>query len=111
MSKALLHRTAIGLMLVILLASYAFGHGDEKHVMGTVTKIDGDTISVQTPSAGEKTVNIGTGTKFLKGQAAATQQDLRVGDRVVIHAKPNGDRLEATEVKIGTTATYDKKAK
>jgi Domain of unknown function (DUF5666) len=111
MSKGVLHKTAIVLMSVILFASHATAHGNEKHVMGTVTKIDGGTISVQTPSAGEKTVNIGSGTKFMKGQAPATQQDLKVGDRVVIHAKPNGDILEATEVKIGTSTTYDKKAK
>ena len=37
----------------------------------------------------------------MKGEAAATQKDLKVGDRVVIHAMPMGEMLHATEVKIG----------
>ena len=103
----------IGIVAIAVLCfvSYAIGHGSEKHVMGTVTKIDGGTISVRTPDAGEKTVNIGSETKFMKGQQPATQQDVKVGDRVVIHAKPNGDKLEATEVKIGTPSSYAKKPK
>lgn len=43
------------------------------------------------------------GTKFVKGTSAATLQDVKVGDRVVIHAKPEGSMLQATEVKIGET--------
>jgi DUF917 family protein len=41
------------------------------------------------------------GTKFLKNGAAATLKNLKVGDRVVIHAMPMGDMLHATGVKIG----------
>jgi hypothetical protein len=98
-------------LLSILLASYAIAHGNEKHVMGTVTKIEGGVISIRTPDSGEKTVNIGSGTKFIKGQKPATQQDVKVGDRVVIHAKQDGDNLEATEIKIGTSSSYARKAK
>jgi hypothetical protein len=43
-------------------------------------------------------------TKFVRGTAEATQKDLKVGDRVVIHAMPMGDMLHATEVKIGVSA-------
>jgi Domain of unknown function (DUF5666) len=110
--KGLLQQKLIFICVcVISLVSYASAHGNEKHVMGTVTKVDGTTITVQTPNAGEKTVGIDSATKFMKGQSAATQQDVKVGDRVVIHAKPNGDKLQATEVKIGNSSAYAKKPK
>jgi Domain of unknown function (DUF5666) len=111
MRKLLQHRVTFIFLCVIALASYATAHGNEKHVMGTVTKVESGAITVQTPNAGEKTVDISSATKFMKGQSAATQQDIKVGDRVVIHAKANGDKLEATEVRIGSPNSYDKKPK
>jgi ribosomal protein L2 len=78
-----------------------FAHGNEKHVMGTVTKVDDTSIVVKTKE-GDKTVMVMPTTKFMKGTAALTQKDVKVGDRVVIHAMPMGEMLHATEVKIGT---------
>jgi len=43
-------------------------------------------------------------TKFVKGTATVTQKDVKVGDRVVIHAMPMGNMLHATEVKIGAAS-------
>lgn len=78
-----------------------WAHGNEKHVMGTVTAIGADSITVETTSHQVQTVQISSQTKFLKGEKASSLSDLKVGDRVVIHAKPSGDKLEATEVKSG----------
>jgi hypothetical protein len=111
MGEILRHRVTFLCLCILALATYAMAHGDEKHVMGTVTKVDAGTITVKTPNAGEKTVDIDGETKFMKGKSAATQQDVKVGDRVVIHAKAKGDKLQATEVRIGNSATYDKKPK
>lgn len=92
---------------VVLFAGLAFGHGDEQHVMGTVTKITDTTITVEVaPKHGETqktsvTVNVVSSTKFEKMDAAATIKDLKVGDRVVIRAAKKADKLEAHVVKIG----------
>jgi hypothetical protein len=40
-------------------------------------------------------------TKYLKSGSTAKLEDVKVGDRVVIHAKKMDDMLHATEVKIG----------
>lgn len=93
-------RTVLSAMSVLIFATLVFAHGNEQHVMGTVTKIDTGAITVKTTSGDVKTVMILASTKFVKGTSSATQQDLKVGDRVVIHAKPEGDMLHATEVKI-----------
>ena len=102
-------RIAAALALIFLLSTIVLAHGNEKHVMGMVTKLEGSVISVRTPSGEVKTVTIAAATRFSKSGAAATQQDLKVGDRVVIHAKANGDALEATEVKIGDGAPPQEK--
>jgi len=101
-------KTAISLICaIVLISSIAWAHGDLIHVMETVSTIGAGTITVATISGGEKQVKILATTKFLKGDAAASLRDLSVGDRVVIHAKPNGQVLETTEVKIGTVKTVD----
>jgi len=86
--------------VLLFLSVFVFAHGNEKHVMGTVTKVEDGSIVVKTKE-GDKTVMVLSTTKFVKGTAAVSQKDVRVGDRVVIHAMPMGDMLQATEVKIG----------
>ena len=70
--------------------------------MGTVTRIDATSIIVKTTNGDMKTIMILTDTKFVKGSSPATSKDLKVGDQVVIHAKPEGKMLDAAEVKIGS---------
>ena len=100
-------RMLMMLMGAVLFAGLAFAHGDEQHVMGTVTKITDTTITVEVaPKQGETQkaaviVNVVSSTKFEKMGVAATIKDLNVGDRVVIHAGKKAGKLEAHVVKIG----------
>ena len=95
-------RPVVSTICVLLFVSaLMFAHGNEKHVMGTVTKVEDGSIVVKTKE-GDKTVMVMPTTKFVKGTATVTQKDVKVGDRVVIHAMPMGNMLHATEVKIGT---------
>ena len=89
--------------IVLLLSALVFAYGNEKRVMGRVTKIEDSSIVVKTKD-GDKTVMVMSTTKFVKGTTTVTQKDVKVGDRVLIHAMPMGNMLHATEVKIGTTA-------
>lgn len=100
-------RMLMMLMGAVLFAGLAFAHGDEQHVMGTVTKITETTITVEVAAKqGETkktsvTVTVLSSTKFEKMDAVATIKDLKVGDRVVIHAAKKGKKLEAHVIKIG----------
>jgi hypothetical protein len=76
-------------------------HGTYTHVMGTVTAIGDDTITVETTDKQTTVVKIAANTSFVKNGEAATLKDLKVGDRVVIHAKPIGSDLVAHEVRFG----------
>jgi hypothetical protein len=84
---------------VVSLATLA--HGTDKHVLGTVTKISDVEITVQAQDGTLQVVKIAPDTSFVKSGASATIKDLKVGDRVVIHAKPAGSDLIAHEVRFG----------
>ena len=95
------------LLGAVLFAGLAFAHGDEQHVMGTVTKVTDTAITVEVAAKqGETqkasvTVNVVSSTKFEKMGAPATIKDLKVGDRVVVHARNDGDKLIARVVRVG----------
>src|SRR5580692_12577966 len=91
-------------VLVVALASGAWAHGTDKHVMGVVTKITGTEITVESTDKQVTVVKIAADTSFVKSGAAASLKDLKVGDRVVIHAKPVGTELIAHEVRFGKQA-------
>lgn len=98
-----MQRNMILLLLVSLFTtSLLVAHGNEKHVMGTVTAIGADSISVETTAQQVQTVQVTGQTKFIRSGNPSSINELKVGDRVVIHAKSSGDKLEATEVKSGT---------
>jgi ribosomal protein S1 len=88
--------------LVLALSTIAFAHGNEKHVMGTVTSISDNSITVETTSKKTVTVTLSAATKFQKSGSPAALKDLKVGDKVVIHANASEDKLVAAEVRFGT---------
>ena len=96
------HAVAIAILLLNF-SLIAVAHGNQKHVMGTVTSISDSSITVETTAKKSVTVEIVGETKFEKSSASATLRDLKVGDRVVIHAHASGERLIASEVQFGAT--------
>lgn len=100
-------RMLLPLVGAVVFTGLAFAHGDEQHVMGTVSKITDTAITVEVATKqGDTqktsiTVNVISSTKFEKMGAAATIKDVKVGDRVVIHAGKKAGSLEAHVVKIG----------
>jgi len=88
---------------LVTLATLA--HGTDKHVLGTVTKISESEVTVQAQDGTLQVVKIAPNTSFVKSGASATLKDLKVGDRVVIHAKPVGSDLIAHEVRFGKPPT------
>ena len=94
-------RTIAVLALLFTLSLIAFAHGKEKHVMGTVTNISDTSITVETTAKKSVTVDVSDKTKFENGSAAATLKDLKVGDKVVIHADVSDNKLVANEVHFG----------
>src|SRR5258708_6185850 len=89
---------------VVLGGGAAFAHGKDQHVMGKVTAMTDSSITVQTKAKDHVTVYTMAETKYEKSGTAASLKDLKVGDRVVIHAEKMGDKLMANEVRFGVVA-------
>ena len=104
--------TSVVLLLAVLVfIGSLFAHGNEKHVVGVVKSVGADSVTVETATHQTQTVQVTAQTKFIKSGAPSSLSDLKVGDKVVIHAKPTGNKLEATEVKFGATPKKSAAAK
>ena len=100
--KLLASSLTILMSAVILLA-----HGDATHIMGTVSAIQGDHVTVKLQDGKTQMVMFDKATKYLNGEKAAKKGDVRVGTRVVIDAKMD-EKMKmflASEVRIGITET------
>ena len=84
-----------------LLAVGAFAHGGVEHLKGTITKVDGEFITVTVEKGGPIQVATDAKTEFSRGTAAATLKDVAVGDKAVVHAVKHDERLIAQVVKLG----------
>jgi hypothetical protein len=88
-------------LVLISVATVAWPHGDQKHVVGTVEKISSNAVSVKANDGKAVEIKLTDKTVYVQRDGkAAKLADVAVGDRVVIHAAPHGDSLEATEVKF-----------
>jgi hypothetical protein len=105
-------RFAAFLLSVAMVGSAAFAHGDKKHVSGTVERITADSVFVKTADGKSVEVKLVSATLYVlhvvqsgapstaTADKPAKLSDLAVGDRVLIHATPKGDTLEAAEVRF-----------
>jgi hypothetical protein len=117
-------RFAALLLSLAAVCGAAFAHGDLKHIRGTVEKITANSIFVKTADGKSVEVKIVVSTVYVLHVAnqpgtppdanqdkPAKLADLAVGDLVLIHAKPNGDTLEAAEVKFSVPVAVASKPK
>ena len=89
------------LAMSALFCSIAVAHGDKKHVIGTLEKVNADSVVVKTADGKSVEVKLAPSTMYVSRDGkAAKVSDLAVGERVVIHATPTGDTLSADEVKF-----------
>jgi Domain of unknown function (DUF5666) len=97
-------RTVVIVTLLFALSLMAIAHGKEKHVMGTGTSISDSSLTVETTAKTSVTVGVTDKTKFEKSGSPATLKDLKVGDKVVVHAEVSDGKLVAHEVHFGAKA-------
>ena len=85
-----------------LLPTLAIAHGGEEHVTGVVTKISDTSVTVKTTAG--KTVEVGFDAKmttYERAKQPIQKTDIKVGDRIVIHAMEVNEKLVAHTVEIG----------
>jgi hypothetical protein len=102
----------LAIVSLALLPTIATAHGGEEHVTGTVTKISDTSVTVKTTAG--KTVEIGFDAKmttYERAKRPIQKTDIKVGDRVVIHAMEVNEKMVAHSVEVGTATTAKKAVK
>jgi hypothetical protein len=99
----MLRKLAVGLMVVMFATGMLLAHGDYTHLMGTVTAVNGDHVSIKDQAGKSIMVMTHKATKYLKDDKPVTPAELKVGVRVVFDAKMDAamKMYKADEVKIG----------
>jgi len=93
------------LLVILVSAVVVNAHGNATHLMGTITAIEGNHVTLKDKDGKSVMVMLDKTTKYLKDKKAATSSDLKVGTRVVIDAEIGGPMkmYMAQEVQIGTS--------
>ena len=94
----------LAVLSLALLPTIAVAHGGEEHVTGTVTKVSDTSVTVKTTAG--KTVEVGFDAKmttYVRAKQPIQKTDIKVGDRIVIHAMEVNEKLVAHSVEIGAT--------
>lgn len=96
------------LVALAFVAAWAAAHGEKKHVIGTIQKIDNGSVTIKTRDGKSVDVKLVPSTSFVRrvdtADKPASLSDLAVGENVVVHATPKGNDLEADEVRFSTGA-------
>jgi hypothetical protein len=88
---------------LLVLSIPTFAHGNMDHILGTVTSIAGNVITVE--KDGKLTeILLATFTTYETNGQPGKQGDLRVGDRVVIHATKMNDKETAHTIRLAHPA-------
>ena len=82
----------------------ALAHGGMEHITGTIASVGDKILTVKTTKGATVQVHVDAKTEYARGKQAAKMADLRVGERVVVHAMEMSGSLVAHEVSIGANA-------
>ncbi len=110
-------RGAIGVLVSCLFFGFGaiptFAHGNEIHVIGEVASVEGKVLTVKSRDGKSVPVELTDRSQISKGKTKepATVADLVPGERVVIHARKAGDKLQANTVQIGKAKSGAEKPK
>ena len=97
-------RILIAGLLLTCTSVLLHAHGGMIHVMGTVTAMTDNSVTVETTDKKTVEVHLTDTTTYLNGSKPGTRKEMKVGDRVVIHAVKVKDALQAHEVHFSQTA-------
>lgn len=99
----------VTILALALLPTIVSAHGGEEHVIGTVTKVSDTSVTVKTTAG--KIVEVGFDAKmttYARAKVPTQKSDVKVGDRIVIHAMEVNEKLVAHTVELGAAVTASK---
>jgi hypothetical protein len=98
----------LAILVAALMPVIASAHGGEEHVVGTVTTVSDSAVTVKTKAGKTEHVGLDAKTICTRGEQSIQRTDIKVGDRVVIHATEVNEKLVAHTVEIGAAAAASK---
>jgi len=101
-------KVASMLLALALCSAPVAAHEGGHDVRGVVTSVGPQELTIKT-SHGEEKFVLTPETQFVRDGLPATAQDLKSSDRVVVHAKKKGGRLEAFKVQFRSPASPKKR--
>jgi hypothetical protein len=100
-----IHIALTTILALALLPAILSAHGGEEHVIGTVTKVSDTSVTVKATTG--KIVEVGFDAKmttYARAKLPTQKSDVKVGDRIVIHAMEVNEKLVAHTVELGAAA-------
>src|SRR5215467_9243058 len=98
--------------IAVLSVGLLLAHGNATHLMGTVTAVGKDTVTIQDKDGKSVVVKLDKTTKYFKTKKPATVDEMTVGTRVVIDAQMDQKTkaYSAEEIQLGAAAAAEAKA-
>jgi len=103
-----IHIALVTILALALLPTIVSAHGGEEHVVGTVSKVSDTSVTVKTTAGKMVEVGFDAKTTYARSKAPVQKADVKVGDRIVIHAAEVHETLVAHTVELGATTTAAK---
>jgi hypothetical protein len=99
----MLKKLAASACATLLAVGLLVAHGNATHLMGTVTAVGKDTVTIKDKDGKPVNVMLQKTTKYFKNKKAAAAGDLQVGMRVVIDAEMDQKMkmYSAEEIQLG----------
>jgi Cu/Ag efflux protein CusF len=105
MNNKIISKFAAAAVLTVC-ATVAFAHNGIEHLMGTLISKSDSFVVVDTVKHTKVTVMLDPSTTFSFDDKKASVNDLKIGDRVVVNAKEDGNqKLHGISVRWGANST------
>jgi hypothetical protein len=91
----------LAILAFAFLPTIALAHGGEEHVTGIVAAISDTSVTVKTTAGKTVEVRFDAKTTYERAKQTTQKSDIKVGDRIVIHAVEVNEKLVAHTVELG----------
>src|SRR5262245_13107823 len=99
----MIKKLTICAVTAVLSVGLLLAHGNATHLMGTVTAVGTDTVTIQDKDGKSIVVKLEKDTKYFRNKKPVTVGDMKVGTRVVIDAEMDQKTkmYAAEEIQLG----------
>ena len=102
-----MHRflSLIVLLTILFLSSPVWGHGDSKHILGTVVETTKNHVVVKTTKGESVSINFRATTHFQQNGISSKDARPQAGDRLIAEVSKDGEAFVASEIRFSTPKT------